>query len=512
MLGKLVGAEEEVAKSKLAILLSIITGLRSIWDKLKRYKFITNAGAYISSNVLLKAAGFLLTPLWARFLTPADYGITGTLGAYSGVLTTLLMMGLHGAVVRQYYDYMDDPESQKSYVTSVTLFQLLVSGVVVLLLNIWGPALWARFTTGRIPFDPYVRFMLLSACVATWIAIPQSLYQAQQKARSYVYVGYGRFFLGVAANLILVVGLRQGAYGKMLGQLVSGATVAIVVLVLVLRRWFAPHIDWRYIRDGLVYGLPLVPHLVGGWALRAADRVVLERFVSLSELGLYNFGYTLGMSMQFLVAGINRAWVPYYFRLMENHSSPNNRIVRVVSIYVALIGGICLVGVLFSGEIVYVLMPPIYQGVVPYVAPVLLGYLFMGFYYFAGLPFFYYKKTEILPLLTVSVGVVNVFLNLWLVPHYGAIVSAWLTALTYGLQFIITFWVGRFYQKIGYPLARYGFILLIILAGIMLTNLLDILNLWSMIAKSVFLVVYAALSFLVLVRPVINGRAPLSYE
>jgi len=45
---------------------------------------------------------FLLIPLWARFLTPEDYGITGTLLAYSGVLSTVLewaCMGLLCATI-----------------------------------------------------------------------------------------------------------------------------------------------------------------------------------------------------------------------------------------------------------------------------------------------------------------------------------------------------------------------------------------------------------------------------
>jgi O-antigen/teichoic acid export membrane protein len=401
---------------------------------------------------------------------------------------------------------MDDPEEQKSYVTSVILFQILVSGVVVFLLNIWGPALWARFTAEKIPFDPYVRLVLLSSCIATWISIPQALYQAQQKARNYVYVGYGRYLLGVLANLILVVGLRQGAYGKLLGQLVSGALVAAVVLILAWRRWFTPHIEWKHIRDGLAFGLPLVPHLVAAWALQAADRVILERFVSLDEMGLYNFGYTLGMVMSFLVTGINQAWSPYYYRLMENNPNPKRRIIQVVSVYVALIGGVCLVGVLFAGEIVQALLPPSYYGVVPYVAPVLFGYLMQGFYYFSVLPIFYHKKTKVMPFLTGAVAIVSILLNIWLVPHYGAIASAWVTMVTYVLFFVLAFFVGRRYEKINYPLGRYSVPVSIILLSTLAVTRLDAFDLWSLAAKAGLLVIYLATAFLLLIKPYVESE------
>ncbi len=75
-------------------MMKIRDNFNRILESLKRNKFIANAGAYVSSNFLLQAAGFLLTPLWARYLTPKDYGITGTIAAYSGVISSLLMMGI----------------------------------------------------------------------------------------------------------------------------------------------------------------------------------------------------------------------------------------------------------------------------------------------------------------------------------------------------------------------------------------------------------------------------------
>jgi len=122
-----------------------------------------------------------------------------------------------------------------------------------------------------------------------------------------------------------------------------------------------------------------VPHGIASWILQASDRIILQRFVPLAEVGLYNFGYTIGMGMQFLVMGINQAWSPHYFRLMKAESGADAKIVRAVSVYISLIGGICLAGVLFAGEIVHLLMPPRFYGAVPYIAPVLAGYLFSAY-------------------------------------------------------------------------------------------------------------------------------------
>lgn len=475
--------------------------LRGHWSQLKQHRLITTASVYVSGYVLQKAVSFLLIPIWARFLTPRDYGITGTLLAYGGVLATLLGLGLSGAVVRHYYDYTADRTRLSRYITSVILFQIAVPGLVVVALDVWGAALWTRFTADTIPFYPYVRVMLWATYVDMLSQIPIGLYQAQQRATQFVYVQYSRFLLGVATSVLFVIALRLGALGVLLSQLVAGTLVSATVLYLAGRTWFTRRISLRYVREALGYGLPLVPHALASWVLQAADRLILERYVSLTELGLYNFGYTLGMAMQFLVMGINQAWMPHYFRLMKADPEARQKVVRVTSIYVALVGGACLLGVLFAGEIIRLLMPAIYLGAARYVPPVLTGYLLLGLYYFASAPLFFLKKTRVIPLLTGSAAAVNIVVNLWLVPSYGAMASAWITLATYGFLFLLAYLCGQRYQRIAYPQARYGFFIGLILVATVAATPLGTIGVPGLGAKVALTILYAGAAYLILLRP-----------
>jgi O-antigen/teichoic acid export membrane protein len=255
------------------------------------------------------------------------------------------------------------------------------------------------------------------------------------------------------------------------------------------------------VREALGYGLPLVPHALASWVLQAADRLILERHVSLTELGLYNFGYTLGMAMQFLVMGINQAWMPHYFRLMKADPEAKKKVVRVTSIYIALVGGACLFGVLFAGEIIRLLMPASYWASARYVPPVATGYLLLGLYYFASSPLFFLKKTRVIPLLTGSAAALNIVANVWLVPSYGAMASAWITLATYGLLFLLAYLVGQHYQRIAYPQARYGFFIGLVLIATVAATPLGTLAMPGMALKAVLVIVYAAAAYRILLRP-----------
>jgi O-antigen/teichoic acid export membrane protein len=281
--------------------------LRAYWDRFRQYKLISNASIYVLGDVVAKGSTFFLLPLWTLYLTPADYGISETLLVYVQVLSLILAMGLHGAAGRHYYDHIDDLAAQKRYITSVSFFLILVSTIAIIVLNIWGPALWRNLTANTIPFDPYVRIALWITYATQWLYIPRALYQTRQKALSFVTVQYGEFLLTTGAMLVLVVMLRQGAYGLLMSRLLATAGLALIVTFFAIRDWFTPRISWHDIRNGLLFGLPIVPHLAAAWVNRSVDRLILERFVSLDELGLYNLGYMLGMAMMMIVLGINNA-------------------------------------------------------------------------------------------------------------------------------------------------------------------------------------------------------------
>ena len=405
-----------------------------------------------------RASEFLLIPLWTRFLTPADYGITELTSAFTGVLMPITTMGLYGYVARFYYEALDDKEKQKEYIFSVTIFQIIVSSALLFLFWIIGPIIWPMITRNSVPFSPYVQLMLLTVFFTSVIRIPLSLYQTRQKALQYSITQYSVFLLNFIAAMILVVWFRQGAYGNMMAKLSAYAIIGTGSTLLVLKQWATSRFNWRAVREGLAFGIPLIPHMLAGWLSNAGDRLVQERFLDIQEIGLYGFGYKIGMIMENLVNSINLAWMPQYFEWMTNDPSPEVKISNIFSLYMNLVGALCLLLILFMGEIFYLILPDNFFASLPYIGPVLVGFYFLGFYKFAVAPFFYYKKTKIIPLFTGLISLANFILNIFLVPIYGAIASAWITMFTYGIFSFFAFLVGRKYQKIPFPIIRYLFI------------------------------------------------------
>jgi O-antigen/teichoic acid export membrane protein len=282
--------------------------------------------------------------------------------------------------------------------------------------------------------------------------------------------------------------------------------MALVFSTLLLKEWYYPRLRWSDVSMSLAYGLPLIPHSLSAWAMNFVDRLLLESRVPLAELGLYTLGYQLGVAMLVLVSSINMAWSPYYYNLMTRQANAERVVRQVSSLYVAVIGGICLVVALFSREIVQLLAPPTYLSAARYAPLILFSYLLEGYYYFVVMPLFFYKKTSWIPLITFSAALVNIVLNLWWIPRWGALGSAWATFVAFLVALLIAYVLGRRWQQINYPLLKLAIANGLIFIGVLLATypLPTDRYLTELVRKFALLAGFASFAYLWLVKPNLN--------
>jgi O-antigen/teichoic acid export membrane protein len=498
---------------------NLIEKVRFGWRLIRNSKLISNASIYVMGSMLQKAAAFLLIPLYTRYLTPSDYGIIGLAQSIQGVFSLLIGLGLYSAVARLYFDFRDEPSLLKSFISSNFLFISLFALISTIIFTKWGKVLWDQFSGGQVSFSPYIQLALLLAFSDVIFLIPVTLYRAAQRATAFVTAHVSVFLFGIAIIIFLVVIKRMGAEGMLIGDLIANLLVASILVFLLLREYFTPHFHWKYVRSSLKFSMPLVPHTIASWALIAIDRILLESGgISLDQIGLYNLGYQLGMIMSILVYSINQAWSPYYYDLMKRMENPESKIRHMILFYVAIMGGICLVGILFSREFVHLIAPDRYQGAEIFVSPILFGHLLLGFYYLASVPLFYFKRTSVIPIITLVGAVTNILLNLWWIPTSGAIGSAWATAISYGITFGLALIMSFRYQRIELPFTKLSLMIGLVFAAVIWTTIVNgaqgfsELKLVYYLVKAGFLVAFMLLAIVWLAKPAIESAFQKSQE
>src|SRR5215470_12947156 len=98
-----------------------------MFDKIKQ--LIGHVVIYGFGNAGTRVVGFLLIPVYSRFLSPADYGVLALVGMFGQILYAVMNMGQSSALFRTYFAH-DDP---KEYDTVITTSLWLIIGLAMLL-------------------------------------------------------------------------------------------------------------------------------------------------------------------------------------------------------------------------------------------------------------------------------------------------------------------------------------------------------------------------------------------
>ncbi len=418
-----------------------------------------SSAVYGLASILTRALTFLLLPVYTRFLTPADYGIVTVTATITAILLLVFPLGIHGAASRFYFA-VDSAEERRSRSGTLWLTTLLFAGVAAVLLDLAGAGLVPRLVPG-LPFHPYVRLAIWTAFFLTFSLVPFLLLQLQQRPVPYLAVTVGSSLATAGAILLFVVGLKQGAVGYLRGGLVGAGVTALCAIGIAVR---AMRISIR--RDiavaALSYGLPLVPHAMAGWVLELSDRTILARYTTLGEVGIYSLGYQVGTALGLLIAAFNAAWIPYLFKaLAAGEPQAPERLSRLATYYAMILVFFALGLALLVGPILRFLVAPAYYPSAAITPWITAAYVLYGLYIIPISFLFWRERTGRIPIVTLVAGVVNVGLNLWLVPRYGMIAAAWSTLVAYAVMLPVAWASARGVHPFPYEYGRLARVLVV---------------------------------------------------
>lgn len=395
-----------------------------------------NAWTYTVANALNSAIPLLLLPILTRYLSPEEYGLVAMFTVLSAVVAAIAGLGTHGAITREYF--LLSQEDFAGFV-GTCIFILAISSVVLLGLTIlFGLSLTS--ITG-IP-EHWLAATVLMGAGQLLCSIGLSIWQIRGLP-----VIYGAFQIGVSLlnallSLALVIWMEMGWQGRIVGQMV--ATIAmgtVAILFLVQGGWIRFRFSREHARSALRYGVPLVFHGLGATAVVTADRTLISNLVGIDETGKYVVAAQIAMVITFLADSFNRAYAPWLFeKLKEGNSSTMRRIVVGTYWYYAAILLLAGVVILIMPSLIEYIVGPKFYGSTKYVFWLSLAGAFSGMYYMVTLYVQFSGKTERLAAVTLTVGLLNVFLCYALIQLNGGIGAAQATAISQLLTFIAT-WV-----------------------------------------------------------------------
>lgn len=392
-----------------------------------------------------------MVPVLTRHLSVSEYGIFGYLQALITVLTILFTLGLNGAATRFFFEMEEPEQRQKLMGTIFMLMCLNIIGMSIIMLTTLFLLPDSLFT--RIPLWPSYPFAILSAALFSFLGLPLALAIAEKKALSFGILQSSRTISIFGAIVILVVGGGMGVNGIIYGYLISALLVGAISLRQILRKSVVT-LTMPRAREIMSFAIPLLPHAIGGWILLLSDRFFLARLSSLEQLGIYSAACQLALVMDLLMNSIKNAAIPYYYLLLDKVDYARELLGEIMHLVIPTLLIISLVLALISREVFAIIVDQRYgAGQAIYIMIIFMG-LFHGLYFCAAPIIMHHKSTRLLAATTCATALINILLNILLIPRYQAWGAALATLISYALLFLVTCLLSRKLLAVTWPFVR----------------------------------------------------------
>ena len=410
-------------------------------SKLFASSLFSGSSIYLISNILAAAIPFAILPILTRYLSPAEYGqiaifqtlLTG-LGAFIGISA----QGIAGV---KYYDNKMTQQEQRYFIGSCFMVLAATSLLSLLVVLIFKQQLIAWLNIE-------VHWLVLSVFVTTaGFVATMRLNQWQVRKQA---VKYGTFLvsqsvLNLVLSLLLVVYFLQGADGRILVICVSTLVFSVVAGMLLYKDDIVAF-AWKpgYIREIVNFGVPLMPHVIGNFLLLSVDRFVINEKLGMTEVGIYMVAVQLVSILALLFDSFHNAYVPWlYEKLKSNSFLQNQQLVKWTYIYFLALLLIAALSFLVGPTVLVIIAGDKYKSASDFIGWLVLGQIFGGMYLMVTAYIFFSQKTGLLSVLTITSGLVNVGLMIFLINIMDVKGAAIAFAASMAIKFLLTWYVAQ---------------------------------------------------------------------
>lgn len=410
--------------------------------RIKAGSFVGGAGIYLFSNILNAVIPFILLPILTRYLSPEEYGEVAIFQTLLGALGAFVGMTFVGAANRKFYDSNLEKSELAEFIGSCV--QLIsISAVVVFSVFFLFRSNFSEWLSLK---PSYVLFAVVVSFCTVIIALRLGQWQVQKKAIDYGALQVSQSLLNMLLSLLLVVALLKGAAGRIDAQIVTGLVFVLIAFILLKKDGLLKVTVWRkeYLAEALRFGVPLMPHLAGGFLLNSVDRFVINDELGLAEAGIYMVAVQLTAAVGIVFDAINKAYVPWLFeRLKADVHKEKQKIVKLTYLwFLCIILGVVLA--FFIGPWLVVLVAgEKYAQAGEVIGWLALGQGFQGMYLMVTNYIFFSKKTGLLSVASISSGFINLLLLIVFVRILGLQGAAIAFALSMGIRFLLTWLIAH---------------------------------------------------------------------
>lgn len=410
-------------------------------------EFVFDNAIVALALVIGKLRGIVTLPLIVGTIGTEGYGLWSQILAYVTFLAFLVCWNLHLPLIR--FIAADRSAAPRVYTTILLLEMGLTAAGALLLLPFSGPA--SALVLGDASLGRHLMIGLVLVFFNNIRLVNINVYRAYDRfvTRSAVELAAQTIDLGIT---IAVLAITHDLFSALVGMTIWGAVVASFTT------WHAGRLTGfgkpsaATARAAMRYSFPLLPSLLSFWVLDRSDRFFVGRFLGAKAVGIYSASYALGSLVLHAQMPFQMTLFPKVAQLWDADRATAKRYIELSNKFFLTLAipftaacsivGPALLRKLGNEEIASraaLLTVLVASGITMYGVTVMQTQILHGA-----------RKTGVLGVTSVLAAIVNVALNIVLLPRVGVAGAAIATLGAYGAQCLVLASIARRELAISY--------------------------------------------------------------
>ncbi|MBA4804716.1 MAG: lipopolysaccharide biosynthesis protein [Brevundimonas sp.] len=396
---------------------------------------------YLPANIVQGVVGFLTIVLFTRLLDAEAFGRYALAFSVVTLAHVAVFSWLEAAMARFWAAETAGAGLASHFASLYRIAFVLSAGFLVLV----GAVLWLS------PVEPLFRLALAAGLAGVPARCLVKLAQERYRAAGEVGRAAGLDIATTIGGLVIGVGFAlagAGGAAPLLGLGLAPLLALPFVLPAELREARGGRLEPARLRGYAVYGYPIAASLALTVVLASTDRFLLAAFLDEAAVGAYHAGYSIAnRTLDVLFLWLGAAGQPALVMALERggaarlQAAAREQLSTFLLIGLPAAAGVALVARPLAEVLIGEELRTAAAAITPWIALSALLYGLTAYYF--GQAFTLGRRTGRLLAAMSLPALVNVALNLVLVPRFGVMGAAWATAASFALGLAATLTLGR---------------------------------------------------------------------
>lgn len=372
------------------------------------------------------ASALILLPFYVSYLSTSDFGALSIYFAFSYFIQILTTYSFDTSLYIHFHEYKNDTARLSAFSSSAFIFMLGIGLCVGFVFSVFGEIVFKNIFADRsISFQPYGLMAAFTGIFQALFKVHGNLLQSRERPDVYLWSNVLNFALIAGATIVGLEMYANSLMGPVGGRLLAGVIAGLWALFRIFRE-FGIHFDYPLIRASLSFNFYTFLYQFLQWVINYFDRIFMVFFLTLSQIGIYDFAMKCLLIIEFILNGLHNSFYPKVVStvMAQENKGSAPEINRYYHGFISVIMLLICSCILFFPWAINVFIEifadkPGYKESIQYLPYISVIYIFRAVRLFYASPYGILKYTKPLSWIYLTVSVIKISIMWIAINEYG---------------------------------------------------------------------------------------------